>query len=150
MVALHGRPDVSICANCLGWLRDKSEKKIAAGGDGNRILGAEPIFTVSDVAAARAHYELLGFRTEEHDETYAFAHRNELTMHLVAPEEDDDVVGGGGAVYVHVDDADDLAEQWRKAGLSVIGPDDMDYGKREGSHVDPDGNLIRFGSPIRS
>jgi hypothetical protein len=28
-----------------------------------------------------------------------------------------------------------------------VGPADYDYGKREGSHTDPDGNLIRFGSP---
>jgi hypothetical protein len=32
----------------------------------------------------------------------------------------------------------------------VIGPEDFDYGKREGSHVDVDGNLIRFGSPLRA
>jgi hypothetical protein len=32
--------------------------------------------------------------------------------------------------------------------LEVTGPDDLDYGKREGSHTDPDGNLIRFGSPL--
>jgi hypothetical protein len=33
--------------------------------------------------------------------------------------------------------------------VDVVGPDDYDYGKREGSHVDPDGNLLRFGSPLR-
>ena len=41
-----------------------------------------------------------------------------------------------------------------RAGLqgwvSVTGPDDYDYDKREGSHRDPDGNLLRFGSPLRS
>jgi hypothetical protein len=30
----------------------------------------------------------------------------------------------------------------------VEGPHDEDYGKREGSVTDPDGNVIRFGSPI--
>jgi hypothetical protein len=30
------------------------------------------------------------------------------------------------------------------------GAQDFDYGKREGSHTDPDGNLIRFGSPLRA
>jgi hypothetical protein len=30
----------------------------------------------------------------------------------------------------------------------VDGPRDQDYGKREGSITDPDGNVIRFGSPI--
>jgi hypothetical protein len=30
----------------------------------------------------------------------------------------------------------------------LVAPFDTDYGLREGSHVDPDGNVIRFGSPI--
>ena len=49
---------------------------------------------------------------------------------------------------MHVDDADRLADQWRDAGIDVTGPLDFEYGKREGSHLDPDGNLIRFGSPL--
>jgi uncharacterized glyoxalase superfamily protein PhnB len=52
-------------------------------------------------------------------------------------------------LYLHVDDADQLAAEWRKAGVPVTGPQDYDYGKREGSHLDPDGNKIRFGSPLR-
>jgi catechol 2,3-dioxygenase-like lactoylglutathione lyase family enzyme len=111
-------------------------------------MGYEPIFTVADVPAARAHYELLGFRTDQHDETYAFAHRDELTIHLCEPEEGDPA--GGAALYIHVDDAEQLAAQWRGAGVDIIGPEDYDYGKREGSHIDPDGNLIRFGSPLPS
>jgi uncharacterized glyoxalase superfamily protein PhnB len=54
-----------------------------------------------------------------------------------------------GSRYLHVDDADQLADEWRKAGLGVVGPEDYAYGKREGTHTDPDGNLIRFGSPVR-
>jgi hypothetical protein len=27
-------------------------------------------------------------------------------------------------------------------------PTDTDYGLREGAHIDPDNNLIRFGSPL--
>ena len=42
-----------------------------------------------------------------------------------------------------------MAEEWRRAGIEVDGPRDEDYGKREGSIADPDGNVIRFGSPIR-
>jgi len=41
------------------------------------------------------------------------------------------------------------AEEWRQAGIEVDGPRDEDYGKREGSITDPDGNVIRFGSPLR-
>jgi uncharacterized glyoxalase superfamily protein PhnB len=42
-----------------------------------------------------------------------------------------------------------LASDWRKAGMEVVDPENQDYGKREGQHVDPDGNLIRFGGPPR-
>ena len=48
-----------------------------------------------------------------------------------------------------MDDADQLAAEWRKAGVTVSGPEDFDYGKHEGFHIDPDGNKIRFGSPLR-
>ena len=44
-------------------------------------------------------------------------------------------------------DVDQLADEWRKAGMEVAGPADQEYGLREASHVDPDDNLIRFGSP---
>ena len=113
-----------------------------------RVVGVEPIFGVSDVPRAVAHYEQLGFSTSHHDEGYAFAHRNELTIHLAGAGVDPERVGGG-SIYMHVDDADVLAEEWRGAGVVFVEPQDFEYGKREGSHEDPDGNLIRFGSPLR-
>jgi catechol 2,3-dioxygenase-like lactoylglutathione lyase family enzyme len=113
-----------------------------------RVVSVEPIFVVSDVPAAVAHYERLGFSTSHHDEGYAFAHRNQLTIHLVGPAVDPRRVGHG-SIYLHVDDADALAEEWRRAGVEFVKPQDVERGKREGSHLDPDGNLIRFGSPLR-
>ena len=56
---------------------------------------------------------------------------------------------GSGFIYLHCRDADRAAEDWRQAGIEVNGPSDEDYGKREGFVTDPDGNVIRFGSPIR-
>ena len=113
-----------------------------------RVVGVEPIFVVSDVPLAVAHYEQLGFSTSHHDEGYAFAHRNELTIHLAGAGVDVGRVGRG-SIYMHVDDADALADEWRDAGAVFVEPQDFEYGKREGSHEDPDGNLIRFGSPLR-
>jgi len=54
------------------------------------------------------------------------------------------------AVYLYVDDADALHSEWRSAGVEgqFFEPSDTDYGLREGAHVDRDGNLLRFGSPI--
>ena len=89
----------------------------------------------------------LGFTTSHHDATYAFAHRDRLTIHLA--QTDSPGIARTGSIYMHVDDADRLATAWRQAGVEVVGPEDFDYGKREGSHTDPDGNLIRFGSPLQ-
>src|SRR5438045_2597716 len=111
-----------------------------------RVVGHEPCFEVAEVERAVSHYQLLGFTISYHDENYAFAHRDNLTIHLAHSEEP---TTGPGALYLHVDDADRLAEDWRAAGMNLIGPNDYDYGKREGSHRDPDGNLLRFGSPLR-
>jgi hypothetical protein len=113
-----------------------------------RVVGVEPIFAVADVPRSVAHYERLGFTASYHDEGYAFAHRDGLTIHL-AQTQDDAVARRPGSIYMHVDDADSLADDWRGSGAAVVGPVDMDHGKHEGSHVDPDGNLIRFGSPLR-
>ena len=46
-------------------------------------------------------------------------------------------------------DADALYEEWSKPGVGGLTRpvEPTEYGLREGSHIDPDGNLIRFGSP---
>jgi hypothetical protein len=56
-----------------------------------------------------------------------------------------------------VDDADALHAEVRRLGLPGEGiprlpgaPVDTDYGLREFALVDPDGNLIRIGSQLRS
>jgi hypothetical protein len=113
-----------------------------------RVVSVEPVFVVSDVAHAVVHYEQLGFSTSHHDEGYAFAHRNGLTIHLAGPSVDPERVGCG-SIYMHVDDADALAEEWRGAAIDFVEPRDFEWGKHEGSHEDPDGNLIRFGPPLR-
>jgi predicted enzyme related to lactoylglutathione lyase len=107
------------------------------------VSGFEPIFTLADVARSTDHYAKMGFEISFHDETYAFAHRErDLTIHLARRENDD--LERAGSLYIHCDDANELADEWRKAGLDVTGPKDEEYGKREGSHTDPDGNLIRL------
>jgi hypothetical protein len=106
--------------------------------------GVEPIFVVSDVPWAVAHFEQLGFSTSHHDEGYAFAHRNELTIHLAGSGADPERVGRG-SIYMHVDDADALAEEWRSAGVDLVEPQDYEYGKREGSH----GRSRREPHPLR-
>jgi uncharacterized glyoxalase superfamily protein PhnB len=52
------------------------------------------------------------------------------------------------AAYLYCEDADGLADTWRAAGVDVHTPVDTDWGQHEGAVVDPDGNVIRFGSPM--
>jgi hypothetical protein len=68
------------------------------------IIASEPVFTVTDVPRAVNHYQRLGFSTSSHDETYAFAHRDGLTIHLA--HRDDPASEGPSALYLHVDDSD--------------------------------------------
>lgn len=53
------------------------------------------------------------------------------------------------SAYLFVDDADDLAAEWRSAAAGLHPPEDTDWGQHEGALVDFDGNVIRFGSPIQ-
>ena len=52
-------------------------------------------------------------------------------------------------VRSQVPDADALAARWAGTGRTTA-PVNTGYGLREGAHVDPDGNLLRFGSPLPS
>jgi uncharacterized glyoxalase superfamily protein PhnB len=47
-------------------------------------------------------------------------------------------------------DADALARTWLAAGGDVRLPQDTEWGQHEGVLVDPDGNVIRFGSPMNA
>jgi uncharacterized glyoxalase superfamily protein PhnB len=105
-----------------------------------------PIFAVRNLDAAMAHYERLGFTARAYSGGgYGFATRDGIEIHLgVVPVEDQRV----SAAYLFVDDADRLASEWRAAGVNVHAPQDTDWGQHEGAVVDPDGNVIRFGSAM--
>jgi hypothetical protein len=108
---------------------------------------AAPIFPVRRLAAALEHYRRLGFETFSNHEGYGFAHRDDVWLHL-AEFDQLDPLASNSAAYLYVDDADALSGTWRASGVEgrFAGPVDTDYGLREGAHIDPDGNLIRFGS----
>jgi catechol 2,3-dioxygenase-like lactoylglutathione lyase family enzyme len=147
-VRLRSHPELPICHDCLeGLVGQRDGQRQLMAGEW-LVTGFEPIFKVADVARSVAWFERAGFEASLHDATYAFAHRDRnLTIHLV--QVGDDESAGDGALYIHCHDADRVAEEWRQAGIEVDGPRDEEYGKREGSVSDPDGNLIRFGSPLR-
>ncbi len=147
-VRLRSHPDLPICHGCLGGLITQRDGQLQLISGTWLVTGLEPVFKVSDVDRSVAFYEQLGFETTLHDETYAFVHRDRgLTIHL--DKAGQGAFPGHGSLYIHCQDADRVAKDWRSAGVEVAGPGDQDYGRREGTVVDPDGNIIRFGSPLR-
>ena len=108
---------------------------------------AAAVFPVADVASAIEHYRSLGFTVDAYDDppTYAFAQRDDVSLHLARVETLDPSTSMT-SVYLYVSDADALAAEWASSPGRQVPPRDTDYGLREGAHVDPDGNLIRFGS----
>jgi catechol 2,3-dioxygenase-like lactoylglutathione lyase family enzyme len=108
-----------------------------------------PVFAVSDLSASLAYYQRLGFATREYEGGgYGFATRNGIELHL-GTVPDGDAQATPSTAYIWVDDADELAAAWLSAGANVRLPEDTDWGQHEGVVIDPDGNIIRFGSPMR-
>ena len=110
-----------------------------------------PIFPVRDMTAALAHYAALGFVTHRYagEDDYGFADRDGTGLHL-AGDPGHDPAHRHASAYLYVRDADALYEEWTRPGIGgqTRPPGPTPYQLREGAHIDPDGNLIRFGSPM--
>lgn len=106
-----------------------------------------PVFVTTDLARALSHYERLGFAVEAYDNAdyYGYARRDGVEIHLAKLDRRTTT----SCAYLWVDDAAALYSEWAAAGVDgrLDAPTSTDYGLDEGAHVDPDGNLIRFGSP---
>ena len=106
----------------------------------NRIA---PILPVHDLPAALRYYASPGFTTRAYEGGgYGFATCDGVEIHLGISSP----TATPAAAYLFVDDAHELAAIWRVAGAVVHPPVDTDWGQHEGALVDPDGNVIRFGS----
>ncbi len=107
-----------------------------------------PIFPVADIDAALSYYRGLGFGVRRwRGGGYGFVTFDGVEIHLGV---DADLAAGArprATAYLFVEDADALARTWTSAGGDVRLPQDTDWGQHEGVLIDPDGNMIRFGSP---
>jgi hypothetical protein len=144
-VALHSKPETRICYGCLDWLNRRRQRHVKAGIGGWAVINVDPIFTVTNVSRTTNHYERSGFEIDHHDEIYAFARRRDsLTIHLSVTEDSAQARGPSTSIAMMQTNSP-TPGAW--PGSRWYGPHDFDYGKREGAHTDPDGNVIRFGSP---
>ena len=107
-----------------------------------------PVFPVGDMEAAMAHYRELGFGVSSHNDRYAYAVRGGVTIHLTLVE-GLEPLRSSSVAYLLVEDAEALAQEWEAADVDgeIRSPAPTDYGAIEGAYVDPDGNMLRFGSP---
>lgn len=145
---------VEAMRSALLALADIKDTGIASGAalrrPARQFRRFSPMFPVRDLAAALAHYSALGFDTFAYEDgaDYGFANREGTDLHLAADTEHDPARGAASA-YLHVRDADALYEEWSMPGIGgrTQPVEPTPYGLREGAHIDPDGNLIRFGSP---
>jgi hypothetical protein len=112
------------------------------------LQSAAPIFPTADLEAMRAHYEALGFEVHIHGGGYATAARDVVKIHFRLVDAGETLAPG--AAYLASDDADALHAEWRRSGVGETSDlFDPGFGVWEASHTDGEGNLLRFGSPIK-
>ena len=121
----------------------------------DRALAAfAAVFTVSDVGRSLALYlGRLGFREFLRlgdPPSYAIVERDAVSPHLMpASQEARDL--GRSSIYVFAADVDALHDELRALGCPIgTAPADYDYGMREMSVRDPDGNRIIFGQEVKA
>jgi NAD(P)-dependent dehydrogenase (short-subunit alcohol dehydrogenase family) len=115
---------------------------------------AVPIFLSTDVAAALGRYRRLGFTAEAFgDESanpeYGFMSYGSASFHIARATTNDPLTSNIAA-YLYVADAHATHATWSAAGVEgrFVVPVDTEYGLCEGAYIDPDGNLIRYGSRL--
>lgn len=110
------------------------------------LRSAAPVFSTTDVARWLEHYRRLGFTVEAHDESYGFVWMHDVEL-PVSRNPDHDPRTTAACAYLEVDDA---KAAWRQRSTVPDGRDiepvETDYGMCEGAHIDPDNDLLRFGS----
>jgi catechol 2,3-dioxygenase-like lactoylglutathione lyase family enzyme len=110
-----------------------------------------PIFPVSDLAAALAYYRGLGFGARQwRSGGYGFVTFDGAEIHLGVEPDLDTRADRRPAACLFAEDPDALARTWLAAGGDGRLPQDTGWGQHEGVLVDPDGNVIRFGSPMNA
>jgi ankyrin repeat protein len=121
-----------------------------------RLLRVAPGLPTTDMARTAEHYGRLGFTFSAPGSPsldragFAIGERDGIELHF-ALTEDHDPARTATWVYVGVEDADAMGEELAAAGMGQgRAVRTTDYKMREIAHLDPDGNLLLFGSPLPS
>jgi catechol 2,3-dioxygenase-like lactoylglutathione lyase family enzyme len=117
------------------------------------MRGSIAIFTVRDVPASVAYYrDCVGFDVAfEYGVpiSYVGLCSGEVSPHLVSAAQAPRPPGHA-AVSIHVDDVDAVHADLVQRGARILnGPNDRDYGLRDFSIADIDGNMIFFATELK-
>jgi uncharacterized protein len=118
-----------------------------------RLMSVAPGMPSADLARTVGHYGRLGFtvtfpdRASLADADFAILERDGIELHF-ARKPEHDPARTATWIYLRVEDAGELSAEFDAAGAGQ-GREvhATDYGLREFAHIDPDGNLLLFGSP---
>src|SRR6204780_675339 len=121
-----------------------------------RLFSVAPGTPTTDMARTVEHYQRLGFTFSAPgsagppgEASFAIGERDGVSLHF-ALKPDHDPSRTATWVYISVEDADELSAELDASGASQgRTPRDTDYKMRELAHIDPDGNMLLFGSPLR-
>lgn len=111
-----------------------------------------PILFARDLDETGRFYARLGFTVGRPHADYLIVDRDGGEIHFVLTP-DLDPWTSNAMCYLFVGDLDTLLGQWGSAGLPAAGiprltaAEDMPWGLREAALVDPNGTLVRVGSP---
>ncbi|MFC5370991.1 bleomycin resistance protein [Brevundimonas faecalis] len=119
----------------------------------SRLRAITPFMRVTDLDAAIAFFtNTLGFSLGFRGGEYAYVHRDDVAVRMVADEPLPPRGEGRYISYIDVEDVDALFEELKPAldrlPAGHVNPlCDQPYGQREFAVIAPDGDLIGFGSP---
>jgi len=119
-----------------------------------RLLSVAPGMPTTDMARTVAHYGRLGFTFSAPGSPsldgagFAIGERDGIELHFALKPEHDPATTATW-VYIGVEDADAMGAELAAAGMAQGRPVlTTDYKMRQIAHIDPDGNLLLFGSSL--
>jgi uncharacterized glyoxalase superfamily protein PhnB len=115
----------------------------------SHFLRAAPGMPSRSIKRTIEHYARFGFAATLIGDEFAILERDGIELHF-ALKPDHDPARTAMWIYIRVKDADAFYRDMKAAGVDLNGPHDTDYGMREIPHIDPDNNLILFGSTLPS